>query len=64
MQFTLQMSANQGILPFGDAQKAAVSAATQALCGPLYGEPLCHLRNSIIHSRLHEVVLLLEATFM
>ena len=38
VQFTVQMSANQGILPFGSAQKAAVSNATQALFAPLYGE--------------------------
>ena len=34
----MQMSANQGILPFGSTQKAAVSSATQALFVPLYGE--------------------------
>ena len=38
VQFTVQMSANQGILPFGSAQKAAVSNATQALFAPLYGK--------------------------
>ena len=37
LQFTLQLSANQGILPFRDSQIAAVSYATQALFGPLYG---------------------------
>ena len=37
LQFTLQLSANQGLLPFGDSQIAAVSYATQALFGPLYG---------------------------
>lgn len=34
----MQMSANQGILPFGSSQKAAISSATQALFAPLYGK--------------------------
>ena len=39
LQFTLQLTANQAILPFGASQIAAVSYATQALFGPLYGIP-------------------------
>ena len=40
IQFVVQMSANQGILPFDSSQKAAVTSATQALFTPLYGEYL------------------------
>ena len=43
IQFTLQMSANQGILPFASSQKAAVSYATQALFDPLYGGDPSHV---------------------
>ena len=50
LQFTLQLSANQGILPFRDSQIAAVSYATQALFGPLYGIP--HLTPLCLSIRL------------
>ena len=49
----MQMSANQGILPFGSIQKAAVSNATQALFAPLYGELLCCTPDLVIVALLH-----------
>lgn len=54
IQFVVQMSANQGILPFDSSQKAAVTSATQALFTPLYGEYLltCVLTLAAVHTWL------------
>lgn len=39
LTFTLQLSANSGLVPFGQAQSWAVGNATLALLLPVIGEP-------------------------